>query len=337
MPVKVGGASGPTAANVASGLVYAADNGARVANMSFGSSSPSTTLETALNYAYSSKVVLVAAAGNLNHNGKLYPAAYSNVIAVSATSRNDSKSSYSSFGDWVDVSAPGGDGQQQTDWILSTLPKTGTLSDPSGYGYLMGTSMASPHVAGLAGLILSEDPSLSNSGVGDLIRYSTYELGLPGIDSYFGFGRIDLLKATHAFDSINQPPLVASAFQNLAAVGPGKPGALGRLLELRVGIIDPEDQLTYSATGMPPSATLGSSTGVFSWKPTMDELGIYNITFNAVEPGGFNASQQAKITTVFKPETWITKKTWGTWNNYGDYNFRNPGWIDAQSPEVSNG
>ncbi|MBS3058386.1 MAG: S8 family serine peptidase, partial [Candidatus Diapherotrites archaeon] len=126
MPVKVGGASSPTAANIASGLVYAADNGARVANMSFGSSSPSTTLETALNYAYSRNVVLVAAAGNLNHNGKLYPAAYSNVIAVSATSRNDSKSSYSSFGDWVDVSAPGGDGQQQTDWILSTLPKTGT-------------------------------------------------------------------------------------------------------------------------------------------------------------------------------------------------------------------
>ncbi len=310
---------------ISNALVYATDNSADVINMSFGGSY-SSLQEDAINYAFNAGVVLVASAGNSGNSTPNYPAALANVISVSATTPSDLLAPYSSFGNSVDVAAPGGDGTS-ANGILNTLPKTGMLNDASGYGKLNGTSMASPHVAGLAGLIISAKPTLSNIGVGNIIRNSADDLGTAGFDSYYGYGRINLLKASYAFDSTNQPPLVAKPFVRMVAVGPGKAGNLGRLLEFKVGIQDPDDpstpqgQLVYSGTGMPPSATLDASTGIFSWKPAMNELGTYQITFTAVEAGGqYSASQNITISTLFKPETRVT-----------------PFSGDQQSPDVSGG
>lgn len=146
---------------LASGIIWAADHGARVINMSLGGTSHSATVEAAVNDAWGRGVVLVAAAGNNNSSTLVYPAAYANVIAVGATDRNDARASFSSFGPWVDVAAPGVD-------ILSTFPRTRRGVDQ--YTLMSGTSMSAPFVAGLAGLVWTTGWGTSNTAVRDRIQ-----------------------------------------------------------------------------------------------------------------------------------------------------------------------
>jgi thermitase len=129
---------------IANGIIWAADNRANAINMSLGGSSGSQTVLDAVNYAWGKGVVLVAAAGNSSTDAPSYPAYYDNVIAVAATDKNDALASFSNFGTWVDVAAPGVD-------ILSSYIR---YKPP--YVFMSGTSMASPHVAGLAGLLASQ-------------------------------------------------------------------------------------------------------------------------------------------------------------------------------------
>lgn len=143
VPVKVLDANGSgTYSAVASGIRYAADQGVKVINLSLGGSSRSRTLEDAVNYANGKGVLLACAAGNNNTSARNYPAYYTACVAVAATDQNDNKASFSTYGSWVDTSAPGVS-------IYSTY-LNGT------YQSLSGTSMATPHVAGLAGLLFSQ-------------------------------------------------------------------------------------------------------------------------------------------------------------------------------------
>ncbi len=128
-----------TLQNVANGIIHAADNGADVINLSLGSPNDSITLKEAVDYAWNKGVVVVAAAGNDGSAQPTYPAYYSDAIAVAATDSDESKASFSNYGNWVDVAAPGVN-------IYSTYTD-------GGYASLSGTSMATPHVAGLAGLL----------------------------------------------------------------------------------------------------------------------------------------------------------------------------------------
>ncbi|MFC4075689.1 S8 family peptidase [Salinithrix halophila] len=137
-----------TLANVASGISHAADNGAQVISLSLGASSGGASLENAVNYAWNKGSVVVAAAGNNGTSWPNYPAYYNNAIAVAATDSNDRRAYYSTYGSWVDVAAPGSS-------IYSTYKD-------SRYVSLSGTSMATPHVAGLAGLLASQGRSASN-------------------------------------------------------------------------------------------------------------------------------------------------------------------------------
>jgi subtilisin family serine protease len=180
--------------DIAKALIYAADNGADVINMSYGGEY-SQVESDAIDYAYSMGVVLVGAAGNENTDSVIdsYPAAYDHVIAVAATAGDDSKTFYTNYGDWVDVAAPGGDPRKDSG-ILSTVPLAGgTNADPSGYSFLQGGSMATAYVAGLAGLILSSNGGLSSEEVRDAIR-----VGVDPVDSAFniGTGRVNIRKVT---------------------------------------------------------------------------------------------------------------------------------------------
>lgn len=167
MNVKVLGDNGSGFLSwVASGITYAADNGAKVINMSLGSTSSASTLENAVNYAWGKGVVIVAAAGNNNTSTLFYPAAYTNVIAVAATDSNDSKASFSNYGSWVDIAAPGKD-------IFSTMPNHSNRIGIKNYGYLSGTSMASPYVAGVAALVAAKFPALTNTDIRNKILGST--------------------------------------------------------------------------------------------------------------------------------------------------------------------
>ncbi|MGM0569075.1 MAG: S8 family peptidase, partial [Elusimicrobiota bacterium] len=123
--------------DIAEAIYYAADNGAHIINMSLGGSD-SEIMEIALNYAFDQGLVLIAAAGNEDSGMMLYPAGYENVIAVGATDIDDSRASFSNYGEGLDLVAPGVD-------ILSTIP-------PQEYGSYSGTSMAAPFAAGLASL-----------------------------------------------------------------------------------------------------------------------------------------------------------------------------------------
>ena len=144
---------------IANGIIWATDNGAKVINMSLGGSSGSSTLQNAVNYAVANGVVVVAAAGNSGNPSPTYPAYYSSVIAVAATDSNDAKASWSSYGSWVDVAAPGVN-------IFSTFPNHPYKINKSlNYDYGSGTSMATPHVAGLAGLVWATGICSTNSCV----------------------------------------------------------------------------------------------------------------------------------------------------------------------------
>lgn len=167
-------------------IIYATDNGAHVINMSLGASSYSRGEEMAVDYAVARGVVVVAAAGNTGNQTNHYPAAHPSVIAVAATTADDYLSSFSTRGNFVDVAAPGSS-------IYSTFRS-------GGYAAMSGTSMAAPHVAGLAALILSRNPGLTQEQVRLLIEATADDLGPTGRDIYFGHGRINaglaLIKTT---------------------------------------------------------------------------------------------------------------------------------------------
>lgn len=177
MSVKVLGDNGSGYYSwIANGITWAADNGAEVINMSLGGTSSSKTLQNAVQYAFDRGVVIVAAAGNNGSTSAFYPAYYDPVIAVGATTTSDGKASFSNYGSWVDVAAPGSS-------ILSTYK--------GGYANLSGTSMASPFVAGVAALIKSRNPGWSNTLVRSKLESSSDSV--PG--NYWRFGRINACRA----------------------------------------------------------------------------------------------------------------------------------------------
>jgi thermitase len=181
----LGGALGTgTTADVANCIRWTHDKGARVISMSLGGGA-SSTLQSAVNYAWESGgangSVLVAAAGNDGDATLNYPAAYPNVVSVAATDHSDQRASFSNANADVEVAAPGVN-------ILSTW-------NNGGYNTISGTSMATPHAAGVAAVIRSQNPSLGASATVTRLDAATDDLGAGGRDTSFGFGRVNLAMA----------------------------------------------------------------------------------------------------------------------------------------------
>jgi len=259
---------------VANGIIYAADNGAKVINMSLGSSSASSTLESAVNYAWNKGVVVVAAAGNNGTSSPFYPAYYQNVIAVAATDSGDILASFSNRGDWVDVAAPGVS-------IYSTVPTgvpTGTCSlvnvcDASGYTYLSGTSMASPHVAGLAALLFtlkdSTGKGLLNDAVRSCIQANADKIGV--ITGILG-GRINAYRAVTCSPAAPTTGTITGTVTD-SATALAIAGA------------------TVSIIGLPPTSTTNAS-GAYTF--TSVSQGTYTVTASA--SSYTSASQSVSVT-----------------------------------------
>ena len=178
---------------IAEALDYAAANGARVLNMSFGSDEfgpgGDPVVQTAIDNAYEQGVLLVASAGNADSSRPHYPAAYPNVLAVASTNGEDIKTGHSTFGNWVDIAAPG------TDIVTTEVGGE--------YIATAGTSFSAPYVAGVAALVLSHRPELTYIQVRAILESTTDPVYYGDLDpnlGYIGTGRVNAYEALEATD-----------------------------------------------------------------------------------------------------------------------------------------
>jgi len=254
---------------IADGIVWAAVDGAKVINMSLGGKQKSSTLQNAVNYAWSNGVVVVAAAGNDGNPSPNYPAKYENCIAVAATDDDDAKAGFSNYGDWVDVAAPGL-------YIYSTFPNHPyAIGKSLNYDYGSGTSMSTPFVSGLAALVWATSYGTSNQAVRD--RIELYADPIAGTGTYWIHGRINACRAVGGCEVPPEPTPtptatptpgpggtmhVAAIDMNLGAVQRGP--NLWRYAIATVTIVDQDNVPVEGTTvsGHWSEATSDSDTGV---------------------------------------------------------------------------
>lgn len=225
MPIKVldSGGGGSTS-DVAAGINFAVSNGAKVISMSLGGASGSSTMQSAVNAAWNSDVVLVGAAGNGGSAAKTFPSAYDNVIAVAASTPNDARADFSNYGFWVDVAAPG-----------STIMSTALAG---GYKLMSGTSMAAPHVAGLAALLWAH---LGLGTDASVIR-NRIETNVFPVGSWVANGRIDAERALFNFGP-------AEPIRNAVAPDSFQP-EIGNLLGGSLGSLTASDNARVDLVGV---------------------------------------------------------------------------------------
>jgi serine protease len=252
LPIRVLGANGSGyLSDAANGIVYAAEHGADVINLSISSTTSIDAMTNAIAYARSRGVVVVAAAGNMRGSGSpaSYPAADPGVLAVAATDSADRIAPYSNAGDYVDVAAPGSA-------VLSTFP--------GGYRTLSGTSMAAPHVAALAALVRAADRALTPDQVEQVLESSAVDLGAPGRDDDHGYGRVDAAAALASLSAPDEPEPTpsASAPSETAAPEPTTP-------EPAPSESTPEPTPSETATPEPP--TPGPAPSESTPEPTPSE------------------------------------------------------------------
>ncbi len=212
MHVRLLGIGGGSNGDIANGILYAAGlaNGsgfvpaqrADVINMSLGGPGFSQTMQNAVTAARNAGVVVIAAAGNENSSTPSYPAAYDDVISVAAVGYDLTRAPYSNFHPTVDIAAPGGNvgvdlnGDGYADGVLSTKPDDSVNpTNYASYSFYQGTSMAAPHVAGVAALVLSENPGLTVAQVENILMQTSTDLGVAGRDDIFGEGLVNAFAA----------------------------------------------------------------------------------------------------------------------------------------------
>lgn len=273
MPIKVLNAAGNGSyLDVADGIIWATDHGAQVINLSLGGGSPSQLLKDAVDYAVSKGVLLVAATGNSGSNFVLYPAHYDNVIAVGATDSSNIQAGFSNYGPEVDLAAPGVG-------IYST--------SPGGYGLRNGTSMAAPHVSGLAAILLGIPGNTSPSAVRWQMQNTTLDLGVPGVDDRVGYGLIQMDAAIQAVGVIptNTPTATATASEtqsNTSASVPQQPGGFVQLPTL-TPTSTPALSVTQTKTAAASATAINTDTAVMTADPSTPEVSALE-TSEIMEP-----------------------------------------------------
>jgi hypothetical protein len=251
LPVKVDFSANNASAQIESGIEWAADNGAKVINLSFGGVCPDSSILTGIQYAQSKGALVVASAGNgaiypqldtLNGQDDVpsYPAADSGVMAVGATGKDGFRAAYSTDGSYLSLVAPGGSaipGSPAEDVPL--LAPTNACTPMPGDGCYTtgaGTSFASPEVAATAALILSVNPTLSPTQVAQLITGSADDIGPTGFDIEYGYGMLDPGVA------LSDTPPVTPGYGTYFSLPPA------RILDTRFGIGAPVGKLGPGAS-----------------------------------------------------------------------------------------
>ncbi len=253
------------------GVVWAYQNDADVINMSWGGSGYSQTGQNIINNAYSAGCVNVAAAGNDNVTTVFYPAGYNNVISVASTTTNDAKSSFSNYGSWVDISAPGS--------AIRSTYFTGNYT-PS-YADLQGTSMASPMVAGLCGLVKSVNPQMTQTQIENCVLTTADNINSVN-GSYIGqlgSGRINAYQAVLcAQTTVNAPPIAVINATNTVRC----PGGSIQFFGSSIGGLPTSYQ--WSFPGGNPSTSTAQNPIV-----NYPSLGTYNVSLTLSNAFGTDA------------------------------------------------
>ncbi len=287
--VKVLGADGSGYYSwIIEGLQWCAENGIQIANMSLGGSLPSRSLRLACDNAYASGVLLVAAAGN--EGGRVnYPAKYKSVIAVSAIDSGDSLASFSNRGGEIELCAPGVSVFSTCDTNLDGSPYDEDGSE-DGYGVLSGTSMASPHVAGTAALVIASGVT-GPDAVRARLQETAEDLGPTGKDDYYGYGLVD---AQAAAGPVNEAPTVVisspadgSSFDSGASISFTGTASDAEDEDLTGGLVWTSDLDGQIGTGGNFSATLNDGT--------------HSITAAVTDSGGLTGSDSITITVGSQP------------------------------------
>jgi len=224
MPLRALGRLGGTDYDIEQAVRYAAQlpndsntippKKADVINLSLGGPTNRTIATAAFRQAREAGVIIVAAAGNSASDGLSYPASLEGVVSVSAVGINQNLASYSNFGRTIDVAAPGGEftdlnGDGFIDGVLSTTASDANGAIEFGYAFYQGTSMAAPHIAGVAALMRSVNPQLSPADFDRLLSSGvmTKDLGVANRDDQYGYGLIDAYKAVNAAKGLVDVPL----------------------------------------------------------------------------------------------------------------------------------
>jgi serine protease len=319
MPVRVldCGGSGSISA-VASGIRFAADNGAHVINRSLGTTAPAVflgALQDAVKYAHDRGVLQVAAAGNSNSSKVDYPARYAEVIAVGATTYNERRAPYSNYGTGIELVAPGGNANEDLngdgfpDLIVQNTfnPNTQNPCDFAYWGF-QGTSMAAPHVSGVAALLFAAGAA-DHQQVRQILRDTAKDLGAAGFDSTFGYGRVSAGAALAALTPLTHDVAV-TAFTGPGSVTQGDDAAYDvtvanhgtgsetftvRLTNTTDGVLIGSESVSLNAGG---STTVG-----FVWSTGSAATGAHNLLAEAVLAGDQNPgnNSMAKTVTVNAP------------------------------------
>ncbi|MEA2090717.1 MAG: S8 family serine peptidase [Thermoproteota archaeon] len=261
--------------DLAKAIIHAVNQSANILSNSWGGYGESKLIHEAVQYAYQCDVLVIAAAGNDAKSIRHYPAGYNEVVAVSATDRNDNPAGFTNYGDWIELAAPGVD-------IYSTVLG-------NSYTYMSGTSMSCPHVAGVAALVWSRFPNVTRDWIRLWLQYSADDLGDPGFDVYYGYGRVNARKAVE--ESPPEHELLISGWEKPPYVEPGSQGVFNTtVLNFGAGTeIDIIVQLLVNgnvvdATTINCLEAGASATVSCLWNATIE--GMYNVTsYVAPVPG----------------------------------------------------
>ncbi|MBN2615911.1 MAG: S8 family serine peptidase [Bacteroidales bacterium] len=311
------------------GIIWAADHGANVINMSWGGSGYYQTGQNVVDYAYNKGCTLVAAAGNDSDSVLIYPAGYKHVISVASVDYDDVKSNFSSYNSAVDVSAPGG--YDATGYsIYSTVYMDGTL-----YQYMQGTSMATPIVSGLAGLMMSADTTLTPEKLEAIMKATSDNIDAknPDYPGQLGAGRINAYKAVVAVkDSLSKHTVVA----NFKADGLYIPQG-GTVIFTDESTGSPSSWVWSFPGGSPNSSTDQNPAQVTYMKP-----GVYPVSLTASDGTNSNTETKTSYITVYSLASgaWEAQATGFSQASRGiDYISivnENVAWADAYDGSGSN-